>query len=500
MQALTVLVSWDSIMHFLRSRIISKNLQVLLHTSPYVITNAFGHYIPFIQLGRRLHSRDIRISMTVPSDILAELRSKGVLTPDDELHVFHVIDVDSLSMQITSSHGSQLTIAQTLTKMMESQSPPAPGSSTSGPPKNIMQGLQMKLAGILPGLKSYLSNISNVDLVIIDYYVSPAAEVLADRQIPYCVFNTGAPLMALSLLTLTASTPTDDAAGPSPMLDDFRNKAAMPAAFKEMTLERKVILGKARGFILNSFAGLADELVRDVQSDKYSLAGLNIFQIGPLFPEEEGTSTKEDQSGQKIIQWLDESAPHSVIYVSFGTVATPSPPQLTALCNTLLTLITRHHSRILWSLPVSHHSYVADTLRTHPSVLLTSWTPQRLVLGHPALALFVSHCGWNSTLESLAMGVPVVGWPLFSDQYLNSQWLEDAGLGLRVRGTGLMGPTVRVVPEEEIVGIISRILDGREEFAAAVGEWKKKIADAMRKPSGSYYSEFDRLSADVLAI
>ncbi|XP_055354056.1 uncharacterized protein LOC129599768 [Paramacrobiotus metropolitanus] len=112
----------------------------------------------------------------------------------------------------------------------------------------------------------------------------------------------------------------------------------------------------------------------------------------------------------------------------------------------------------------------ADTLDLD---LIVPWAPQKRVLGHPAAGVFVSHCGWNSSLEAASYGVPVVGWPMFGDQHVNAIMLEQLGAGKTIKGTGVIG---RVVPAEEIVEAIQTVAGWRE-----AGDGKSPYRETMRK-------------------
>ncbi|MED6110909.1 hypothetical protein PIB30_047325 [Stylosanthes scabra] len=72
---------------------------------------------------------------------------------------------------------------------------------------------------------------------------------------------------------------------------------------------------------------------------------------------------------------------------------------------------------------------------------IVKWAPQQKVLSHPAIACFVSHCGWNSTIEGLSNGVPFLCWPYFSDQFLNKTYICNelkVGLGFDSNENGLI--------------------------------------------------------------
>ncbi|GER32647.1 UDP-Glycosyltransferase superfamily protein [Striga asiatica] len=113
---------------------------------------------------------------------------------------------------------------------------------------------------------------------------------------------------------------------------------------------------------------------------------------------------------------------------------------------------------------------------------IVGWCPQMEVLGHGSVGCFVTHCGWNSTLESLWCGVPVVGLPVWSDQGTNAKMIEEEwGTGLRV-GPGEDGK----VSGEEITRCIERVMEGGEKMRENAGRWKGLAREAVAENGSSY--------------
>ena len=76
--------------------------------------------------------------------------------------------------------------------------------------------------------------------------------------------------------------------------------------------------------------------------------------------------------------------------------------------------------------------------RTKDRGMVVKWVPQVKVLGHPSVGGFVTHSGWNSCLESMSMGIPMLGWPFFADQFLDCQFCKDVWkIGLDLEGVGI---------------------------------------------------------------
>jgi hydroquinone glucosyltransferase len=112
-----------------------------------------------------------------------------------------------------------------------------------------------------------------------------------------------------------------------------------------------------------------------------------------------------------------------------------------------------------------------------------SWAPQVLVLSHPAMAAFVSHCGWNSTLEIMVAGVPIVAWPLHAKQRMNAAVLssESVGVALRPRAREDNGAVVR---REEIVSAVRELMEGAEKGVGGRGVVLPQAGGSGRQAEG----------------
>ncbi|XP_065864440.1 UDP-glycosyltransferase 74E2-like [Euphorbia lathyris] len=110
--------------------------------------------------------------------------------------------------------------------------------------------------------------------------------------------------------------------------------------------------------------------------------------------------------------------------------------------------------------------------------LVVSWCHQLEVLSHKSIGCFVTHCGWNSTMESLSLGVPMVGMPQWSDQTTNAKFIADVWeVGVRVKIDG----EERMVKKEEIERCIREVMEGEKskEIRKNSEKWKKLAKEAI---------------------
>lgn len=146
--------------------------------------------------------------------------------------------------------------------------------------------------------------------------------------------------------------------------------------------------------------------------------------IGPLLAVED--QAREDDR-HVIEKWLDTQKEASVIYVAFGTGVFFSPEQICELARGL------EASEQLFILVLQLSESANKEAEYFPpgfkertrerGVVVTDWAPQVRILNHPAVGAFMTHCGWNSSLESIAAGVPMLAWPMMAEQKINCRFV-----------------------------------------------------------------------------
>ena len=160
----------------------------------------------------------------------------------------------------------------------------------------------------------------------------------------------------------------------------------------------------------------------NLQRDKKTWA------VGPLH---ETTNFMELKDQDKcLVEWLDKQEPNSVLYISFGTTTTLSNEEIIELALGLedsgvkFIWVLRDADKVnIFSNEEERRLQLPDGFEertTGMGKVVREWVPQLKILGHPSTGGFMSHCGWNSCMESISMGVPIAAWPMHSDQPFNA--------------------------------------------------------------------------------
>ncbi|XAR65523.1 Cyanohydrin beta-glucosyltransferase [Bertholletia excelsa] len=159
----------------------------------------------------------------------------------------------------------------------------------------------------------------------------------------------------------------------------------------------------------------------------------NLLSIGPVLSkgQSSGNFCREDST---CLSWLDKQLPRSVIYIAFGSTSKLSKDQLDALALGL-ELVGRP---FLWVVRQYTEMFKERVTKIGKVV---DWAPQERVLAHPSIGCFFTHCGWNSIMEGISMGVPFLCWPYFADQLYNQTCVCDGwkiGLALETDARGIV--------------------------------------------------------------
>lgn len=248
---------------------------------------------------------------------------------------------------------------------------------------------------------------------------------------------------------------------------------ALPSALVTLKEHIEALESESNPKILvNTFSALEHDALTSVEK-------LKMIPIGPLVSSSDGKADLFKSSDEDYTKWLDSKLDKSVIYISLGTHADDLPEKhMEALTHGVLAT----NRPFLWIVREKNpeekkKNRFLELIRGDDRGLVVDWCSQTAVLAHRSVGCFVTHCGWNSTLESLESGVPVVAFPQFADQCTTAKLVEDTWrIGVKVK-IGEEGD----VDGEEIRRCLEKVMsDGEEaeEMRENAAKWKALAADA----------------------
>ncbi|CAN6175502.1 unnamed protein product [Urochloa humidicola] len=267
----------------------------------------------------------------------------------------------------------------------------------------------------------------------------------------------------------------------------------------------------ASGIVINSSVDLEGGVLAAI-ADGRCVPGRQapaVHAIGPViwFAAREQTQPQP----HVCVQWLDTQPPGSVVFLCFGSKGFFDSAQVAEVAAGL----ERSGHRFLWVLrgpPAAGSSHPTDAdldamlpagflARTQGRGLVwPKWAPQKEILAHPAVGGFVTHCGWNSTLESLWFGVPMAPWPLYGEQHLNAfELVREMGVAVQLKDmeASEVGSLVEAAELERAV----RGLMGGSEEGRKVREKAAEMKAACRKAvaeGGSSHTALRNLMSEIV--
>ncbi|CAL4910871.1 unnamed protein product [Urochloa decumbens] len=452
--------------------------RVLLLCSP-----CMGHLIPFAELARRLVS-DHGLAATL-------LFASATSQPSEQY-----LAVAAAAVQ----DGIDLVAL------------PAPPAAAALPPSaSARERAEHAVASNVPRVRELARALRAAALVVDMVAAAAARGVAAEIGVPFYMFFTS-PWMTLSLLL---RLPKIDAGGggeyrdaaepirlpgcvpihahelPASMLADRSSDTY--AGFLAMARD----IGVVDGILVNT-SGEIEPTVRDGGMD-----GLEelppVHPVGPLV----WTRPVGVDRDHECMRWLEQQPRGSVVYVSFGSGGTLTWQQTAELALGL----ELSQCRFVWAVKRPHQSstigaffgtqkggdisldFLPDGFieRTRGMGFMTqSWAPQTTILGHPSVGCFVTHCGWNSILECVTNGMPMIAWPLYAEQNMNAAMLE---VQVEVAVRAKVGHD-RFISKEEVASAIQRVMVGEEaeRMRRRASELKDKLVHALSKDGCSTHA------------
>ncbi|KDP28511.1 hypothetical protein JCGZ_14282 [Jatropha curcas] len=445
-----------------------------------------GHLIPLVEFAKRLaFQHNISVKFIVPTDGPPSKAQKSVL--------------DSLPS----------TISYTFL-------PPVSFSDLPSDAK-IETLISLTVTRSFPSLREELKSLvstTRLAALVVDLFGTDAFDVAREFNVsPYIFYPSTA--MALSLFFTLPKLDETTSCEYRELKEPVKIPGCIPIHGKDLldpvqdrkddaykwVLHHAKRYRQAEGIMLNSFMEMEGGAIKALQEEEPGKPP--VYPIGPLV----NMDSKSKPEEAEILKWLDDQPHGSVLYVSFGSGGSLSYNQITELALGL----EMSDQRFLWVVRspndgVANATYFSVQSQNDPfdflpkgfldrtkgrGLVVSSWAPQAKVLSHGATGGFLTHCGWNSTLESVVNGVPLIAWPLYAEQKMNAVMLtEDIKVALRPKPSE-NGLIVR----EEIANTIRSLMEGEE--GKKVRNRMKNLKDAasdVLSENGSSTKALSRLA------
>ncbi|TMW85460.1 hypothetical protein EJD97_023111 [Solanum chilense] len=298
---------------------------------------------------------------------------------------------------------------------------------------------------------------------------------------------------------------------PSPVSEIIAELPPKENTFDSETIEYIMMQRESRDFysvgLHNSckeIEGVFIELLEEQRENKQ-------WAIGPVYPVEI-SKRKSSELTHECFSWLDKQYLNSVIYVSFGSTTTLSKEQI----NELAFGLEQSEQKFIWVLRGADkkggdnienvergsNSDLPDGFEERikgkgVGFIEKNWAPQLEILAHGSIGGFMSHCGWNSCIESISMGVPMAAWPIHSDQPRNTVLITKVlKIGIIVRDWENRYELVSAAKVKNAVRFLMDSAEGEElrrrvtELSSSV---KKSVTNgASRKEMDSFVAHITR--------
>ncbi|XXG43611.1 hypothetical protein AAC387_Pa01g3599 [Persea americana] len=276
--------------------------------------------------------------------------------------------------------------------------------------------------------------------------------------------------------------------------------------FMEFVRSQHPMMAFDAGSIYNSCWPIEGEFLDMLSEEPFLGKGNRLWAVGPVNPivVDRGVRTSHG-----CLEWLDKQPPRSVLYISFGTLSSLSKDQVPELAKGL----ERSGQRFIWVLREADRGDIFSKEEEEKEtnglpegfekrvrgvgVVVRDWAPQLEILAHRSTGGFMSHCGWNSCIESIGTGVPIAAWPMHSDQPRNTVLVaEFLRMGIVVREWGRREELVRAAAVETVVRRLMASKEG-DEMRKRAAELAVKVGQAVA-PGGSSHAHLQSFISHIL--
>ncbi|GAV88877.1 UDPGT domain-containing protein, partial [Cephalotus follicularis] len=385
-----------------------------------------GHMMPMVDMARLFAANNAKV--TIVTTTMNALRFKNTIDRDIE-------------------SGRQITVESVRFPAAEVGLPEGGENLNSIPTPEMT----FKLFHAIDLLQPYIEQLfreRKPDCIASDYLFPWTAEVASELNIPRIAFS-GSGFFNLcvsdsieryqphrNILTdtetfIVPNLPDQVALTRSQLPDIVKTKTDFSAFFEKVKEAER----KSFGVLMNSFYELEPAYIDHFRE----VIGMKAWHLGPVSLFNRDADDKADRgdtasvSGHNCLNWLDNKKPNSVLYICFGSLTRFSRIQVTEIANALedsghsfiwvvgKVLPNKDDDNDLQKEEWLPEGFECKARESSKGLIIRGWAPQILILEHPAIGGFLTHCGWNSILEGVSAGVPMVTWPIFAEQFYNEK-------------------------------------------------------------------------------
>jgi scopoletin glucosyltransferase len=291
--------------------------------------------------------------------------------------------------------------------------------------------------------------------------------------------------------------------------------------FEERML--KTIL-KSKGLIINNFAELDGE---DCIKHYEKTMGHKAWHLGPACLIHKTVQEKAERGSESVVSmreclsWLNSKRDNSVLYICFGSICYFSDKQLYEIASG----IENSGHKFIWVVPEKKgkeneseeekekwlpKGFEERNIKNKKGLIIRGWAPQVMILSHTGVGAFMTHCGWNSTVEAVSAGIPMITWPMRGEQFYNEKLITDVRkIGVEVGATEWslhsFQEKEKLVSRDSIEKAVRRLMDDGDEakeIRQRAQEFGRKASRAVQEGGSSHNNlltlidDLKRLRAD----
>ncbi|XP_009804830.1 UDP-glucosyltransferase 29-like [Nicotiana tabacum] len=418
---------------------------------------AHGHATPFFELAKKLSKANFHIYLCSTSAVLSFLKQSQEK---------YFSDVSNTNIELVELH---------LPSMPDL---PSHYQSTKGLPNHLYPPLftAYKMAG--ESFSIIVNNLSP-DLIIEDFFQAWAPDIALSKNIPIVSFSVvSAASYSFMYHIYLSDGATDDYPFPEICLSNNEIEIGLvskPTGSSITVFMEKILVYSARKkscdiVLINNWKETEVKYMQYLSS----IINKKTLSVGPLIGQTD-ESTQDDQDSD-IIEWLDKRDPFSTVYAVFGSENVWSKENIQEIAHGIelsnvnfLWVLRFPGSEVEQVLPEGFLNRVKER-----GMVVSRWVPHAKIMRHKSIGGFLNHCGWNSTVECIHFGVPLIAMPFNMDQFITANYAVELGMALKVQRDEKGG-----LKREEIAKAIRNVIM-EKKMGEELRETSKELSEKIR--------------------